>query len=88
MSTLKHTQAAAEFVHWFETMGHWVYDYRAEAVRVWKQWGIEGRPNYTPALGAELQRWVDSDPLPALVAKWNAERAAIAKATGQEGGGA
>lgn len=64
------------FKYWFSQSGHWVYEYRAEAVRVWKQWGIEGHPNYTEEAGALLTDWVAADTLPALVAKWNAERAA------------
>jgi len=75
--------AADSFRRWFEATGHWVYEYRAKAVRVWRERGIDGRADYTPALGTALQPWVDADPLPALVAKWNAERAAK-----QQGGAA
>ena len=62
------------FAHWFSSTGHWVYEYRAEALRVWRERGINNLPDYTPGAGALLESWVAADPLPALVAKWNAER--------------
>ena len=75
-SSVKAQKAADCFKFWFERQGHWVYEYRAEAVRVWRERGIEGRPDYTPEADALLADWVAADTLPALVAKWNAERAA------------
>lgn len=69
-------QHADQFVRWFSTSGHWVYEYRAEALRVWRERGIVGRPTYTPGAGALLEAWAASDPLPALVAKWQAEQVA------------
>lgn len=66
---------AEAFKRWFSATGHWVYEYRADAMRELRQWGIKGQPRWTPELCSALQLWVDADPLPALVAKLNAEHA-------------
>ena len=62
------TAAQAEaFKRWFSAAGHWVYEYRPEAVRVLRERGINGRPRWTAELGSTLQQWVDADPLPAII---------------------
>lgn len=58
---------------WFSQTGHWIYDYRAEAIRALREYGIQGRPRWNASLGAALQPWVDADPLPAIVAISNAQ---------------
>lgn len=60
-------QQADAFKRWFSSAGHWVYEYRADAVRVLRECGIHGRPRWTAELGAALQSWVDADPLPAII---------------------
>lgn len=64
------------FRRWFCSAGHWVYDLRAKAVETWRTRGIVNLPDHTPGAEALLAEWVAADPLPALIAKWDAERAA------------
>lgn len=51
-------QRADMFRAWYEWTGHWVYNGRANAVRVWRERGIEGRPGHTAAAEALLAEWV------------------------------
>lgn len=59
-------RAAQAFRQWYERQGHWVYEGRAEAVRVWREHGITGRPVHTPAAEALLAEWIAADWMPAL----------------------
>lgn len=65
-------RAAAAFVYWYSTAGHWLHETRAAAVETWRRWGIIGRPDYSEAAAAILAPWVDADPAPALLARLKA----------------
>lgn len=65
----KTAQQAKDVINWFSRCGHWVYEYRAEAVRVLMERGINGRPKWTPELGEALKSWVAADPLPGIIAR-------------------
>jgi hypothetical protein len=69
-------QRAEVFRRWFSSTGHWVYDLRAKAVATWRERGIVNMPDHTPGAEKLLAEWVAADSLPALIAKWNAEREA------------
>lgn len=76
MVSAKIVQQARDFEYWFKWQGHWIYEYRANALRVLHERGIVGRPAWSAELERELAPWVAADPLPGLVAKWDAKRAA------------
>ena len=73
MASPKIVAQAHAFVYWFKWQGHWIYEYRADAVRVLRERGIVGRPAWSAELEQELAAWVAADPLPALAAKWNCQ---------------
>lgn len=68
MNLLTDQQRADLFRNWYSAQGHWVYDGRADAVRVWRERGINGRPRHTAGAEALLAAWVAADWMPALAA--------------------
>jgi len=54
-------EKAEAFKQWYSAQGHWVYDSRAEAVRVWRERGINGRPQHTPEAEAALAPWLHAE---------------------------
>jgi hypothetical protein len=66
---------AQAFRRWYEQHGHWIYEGRAEAVRVWREHGINGRPSHTPAAEALLAEWIAVDWMPALRTEANRKAA-------------
>jgi len=54
-------EKAEAFKAWYSSNGHWVYDSRAEAIRVWRERGITGRPQHTAEVEALLQGWLHGE---------------------------
>lgn len=54
-------EKAEAFKAWYSAQGHWVYDTRAEAVRVWRDRGIIGRPQHTAEAEAILAPWLHAE---------------------------
>jgi hypothetical protein len=61
MNRLTDQERANAFRGWYEAQGHWVYDGRADAVRTWRERGINGRPGYTSGAEALLADWIAAD---------------------------
>ncbi len=77
------TVAACEaFIRWYSSTGHWVYDGRAAAARVWMGRGITTLPDAPINAATLLNDWVAADPLPALTARLRADEAAQQPAAG------
>lgn len=70
--------ALEEFKYWYHWQGHWIYEYRSDAAQKWRTRGIIGRPNYHPSMEAELQNWVNEDPLPVMVLRWHHDNIPLA----------
>lgn len=66
MDRLTHQQRADMFRAWYSTQGHWVYSGRADAMRVWRERGINGRPQHTAGAEALLTEWAAGDWMPAF----------------------
>lgn len=54
---LSHQERADQFATWYKWDGCWVYGSRADALRVWQERGIVGRPACTPEAAALLTEW-------------------------------
>ena len=57
-------QRADMFRSWYSSTGHWVYNGRADAVRTWREHGINGRPQHTAGAEALLAAWIAADFVP------------------------
>ena len=42
------------FSRWYRWHGHWIYGTRKEALRTWRERGIEGLPDYSEMAGGLL----------------------------------
>lgn len=68
----------AVFQYWFKWSGHWLYDTREAAVKVWASRGIVGLPDAPAGVEKLLAEWIAADPIVPLIAKWRAEAAGAA----------
>lgn len=80
MNRARHTDVAAAaceaFIRWYTSTGHWVYDGRAAAARVWMGRGITTLPAAPMNAATLLNDWVEADSLPELIARLRADEAA------------
>lgn len=55
--TKRDATAIEIFKNWYKYSGHWVYETRAEALRVWVQRGIESLPDAPAGAAKHLAEW-------------------------------
>lgn len=74
--------ALARFASWYSVSGHWVYETRAEAARIWIERGITSLPAAPANAAEQLADWIAADTAPALIARMRAEEARAAAMRG------
>jgi hypothetical protein len=75
------SDACEAFIRWYSSTGHWVYDGRAAAARVWMGRGITTLPAAPINAASLLNDWVEADQLPAWIAQQRADELAARAAT-------
>ena len=51
-------RSALAFMKWYDTIGHWSYDSKQEALNEWRKWGIRLLPPHSSEAEAYLADWL------------------------------